>query len=86
MNPFSQQPVLRYAGMRHAEEVGHDATGKPYRNTVGQRLTGHTRDFYDVIFTLTRNEATDTIVGGAWRGVVNSDTVMCGDYTWPRRR
>jgi len=86
VNPFSQQPVLRYAGMRHAEEVGHDATGKPYRNTVGQRLTGHTRDFYDVIFTLTRNEATDTIVGGAWRGVVNSDTVMCGDYTWAPKK
>ena len=80
LSPFTQAPILRYAGMRHAEEVGHDATGKPYRNTVGQRLTGHTRDFYDRIFTLTRNEATDLNVGGStWRGVVNLASLTLGD-------
>jgi hypothetical protein len=82
LSPFAQAPILRYSGMRHAEEVGHDATGRPYRNTVGQRLTGHTRDFYDKVFTLTRNEATDANVGGDWRGVVNSGNLTLGSFTW----
>ena len=82
LSPFTQAPILRYSGMRHAEEVGHDATGRPYRNTVGQRLTGHTRDFYDKVFTLTRNEATDANVGGDWRGVVNSGNLTLGNFTW----
>jgi len=85
-SPFTQAPILRYSGMRHAEEVGHDATGRPYRNTVGQRLTGHMRDFYDKVFTLTRNEATDLNVGGDWRGVVNSGNLTLGDFTWGAKK
>jgi hypothetical protein len=86
LSPFAQAPILRYSGMRHAEEVGHDATGRPYRNTVGQRLTGHTRDFYDKVFTLTRNEATDANVGGDWRGVVNSGNLTLGNFTWGAKK
>ena len=86
VSPFTQAPILRYSGAKYGAEIGYDATGKPYRNTVGQRLTGHTREFYDKIFTLTRNEPTDLNVGGDWRGVVNSDTVTLGSFSWGAKK
>ncbi len=81
-NPFTQAPILRYSGMKYGAEVHQDATGKAYKNSIGTRISGHTRDFYDKIFTLTRNEASDAIVGGDWRGVVNSSSLTLGNFTW----
>jgi hypothetical protein len=80
LSPFTQAPILRYSGIKYGAEMGYDATGKFYQNTMGERLTGHTRDFYDRIFTLTRNEATDLNAGGStWRGVVNLAPLTLGD-------
>lgn len=86
-SPLSQLPILRESGQEHEEEIGYDATGKLYQNTNGQRIPGITRPFYDQIWTLTRNEATDQFVGsGDWRGVVNASTLNLGSQSWGAKK
>jgi hypothetical protein len=86
-SPLSQPPILREGGQEHEEEIGYDAMGKVYQNTNGQRLSGMSRPFYDGVFTITRNEATDQFVGSdAWRGVVNLATLTLGSWSWAAKK
>ena len=75
MNPLDQPWEIEWGFAVHNEKIDRDISGEPLVNSSGESFDPpETRDFYDLVLRITRNEAVyDPIKASDYKGSVNSD-------------